>query len=375
MVEPHSLLRELIALPSVNPAFLPAGDPHAGEHRVAEFVGATAARSGIDVEFRPVFKKRSNIMARISPSGKIRHRLVLAPHLDTVNCTAAQFQPVERKGRLYGRGACDAKGSVAAMLAALCEVGRGGKRPTKTEILFAGLVDEEDNQAGSRALAESGCKADLAIVGEPTSLQLVTAHKGTIWLRLETAGKSAHGARPELGHNAVHTMAQIVHLLETEYALQLTRRRHALLGSATVSVGVISGGIQPNIVPDRCTILVDRRTLPGETEVSVCREILTLLHRHGMVASCGDDKHARCLPLETDPQLPFVAQMLKQLQQREPTGVDYFCDAAILARGGIPSVVFGPGDIAYAHTEDEWIPLKELARAKAILVQFLRSLP
>lgn len=375
MVDPQSLLRKLVALPSVNPAFLPPGNPRAGESQVAQCVAATAQKAGLDVEFQTVFKQRRNVLARLSPLGKIKHRILLAPHLDTVNGTDAQFKPKESDGRLYGRGACDTKGSLAAMLAALCEVSRSGRRPAATEVVLAGLVDEEDSQAGSRTLARHGLKADLAIVGEPTRLRLVTAHKGSVWLRIETTGKAAHGARPELGRNAIHAMARIVQLLEAEYALELSRRRHPLLGSATVSVGVIAGGTQANIVPDRCGILVDRRTLPGESEVSVCCELLALLRRHGLTATCGDDKRAPCLPLETDPDLPLVRQLLKLLHQSEPVGVDFFCDAAILAEGGIPSVVFGPGDIAQAHTEDEWISLVELDRAGRILVQFLRSLP
>jgi acetylornithine deacetylase/succinyl-diaminopimelate desuccinylase-like protein len=236
-------------------------------------------------------------------------------------------------------------------------------------------VDEENAQAGSRALADSGFKAELAIVGEPTVLKVTTAHKGILWLRLETHGKSAHGCRPELGRNAVTAMARIVQTLETEYALELSRRRHALLGSATISVGVISGGSQPNIVPDYCKVLIDRRTLPGESEVSVCREILALLRRNRLQATCVDEKQAPCPPLETDPELPLVAQFLSQLGQRNPAGVNYFCDAAILAQAGIPSVAFGPGDIAHAHTSDEWLSLASLERAKALLVRFLRSLP
>jgi len=375
MVEPGSLLRELIALPSVNPAFLPPGDPRAGEHRVAELISTTAAAAGLDVELRPVFKDRANVLARLAPRGRIKQHVLLAPHLDTVNGAERQFRPKTKNGRLYGRGACDTKGSVAAMLTALCEVSQSGPRPAATEIVLAGLIDEEDSQAGSRALARGRFKANLAIVGEPTCLKLITAHKGSTWLRLETTGKSAHGARPELGDNAVHAMARIVHLLETEYALELTRRRHCVLGPATISVGVISGGTQPNIVPDRCTILVDRRTLPGESGANVCSEIQHLLHKHGLKATCGDDRHAPCLPLETDHRTPLVAEFLRQLKQTGPAGVDYFCDAAVLAGGGIPSVVFGPGSIDQAHTQDEWISLTELNQAKALLVQFLRSLP
>jgi acetylornithine deacetylase/succinyl-diaminopimelate desuccinylase-like protein len=373
MTKTDKLLRELIALPSVNPAFLPAKHPRAGEQRVAEFLAATAAQAGLDVEFQAVSPGRSNLLARLSPRGKVRQRLLLAPHMDTVNATDEQFIPRARNGRLFGRGACDTKGSVAAMLTALCELAQGRQRPADTEIVFAGLVDEEQGQAGSRALVSRGFRADMAIVGEPTRSQVVTAHKGTLWLGLETHGKSAHGSSPELGRNAVHEMARVVDLLETDYAAQLKRRRHPLLGCATISVGTICGGSQANIVPDRCSILIDRRSLPGETEASVRREILGILRRKNLTVTFTKDKLPACLPLETDPRHPLVARFLKTVNQRKPVGVRYFCDASVLGHGGIPSAVFGPGDIAQAHTADEWISLVELERGKALLLRFLQS--
>jgi len=375
MTETEKLLCDLIALPSVNPAFLEAGDPNGGEPRVAEFLAEKARRMGLGVEFKKALRQRSNLLIRMVPKNKARQRILLAPHLDTVNGTPSQFVPRRRNGRIYGRGACDTKGSVAAMVCALSELAKQGQRPDATEIVFAGLVDEENNQSGSRALAGSGFKADLAIVGEPTRLQVVTAHKGSLWLRFETKGKSAHGARPELGRNAVHEMSRIVDLLQTDYATSLRRKSHPLLGRPTVSVGMISGGTQPNIVPDQCAILVDRRTLPGETEEGVRREIFKMLKQQGLRAECSDNKLAPCRPLETNPKLPLVAQLFREVGQRKPTGVHYFSDAAVLAEGGIPSVVFGPGDIAQAHTIDEWVELAQLERAKEMLVTFLRSLP
>jgi acetylornithine deacetylase/succinyl-diaminopimelate desuccinylase-like protein len=373
MTNTEKLLRELIALPSVNPAFLPAKHPHAGERRVAEFLAATAARAGLDVEFQAVAPGRSNLLARLSPRGKARQRLVLAPHLDTVNGTDEQFTPRTKNGRLFGRGACDTKGSVAAMLRALCELGQGRQRPAETEIVFVGLVDEEHAQAGSRALVAGGLRADLAIVGEATRLQVVTAHKGTSWMCLETRGKSAHGSSPELGRNAVHAMARVVDLLQTDYAAQLRRRRHPLLGCATVSVGAICGGTQANIVPDHCSILIDRRSLPGETQAGIRREIVGVLRREHLSVRFVKDKLPPCLPLETDPRHPLVARFLKSVGQRKPGGVRYFTDASVLGHGGIPSVVFGPGDIAQAHTADEWISLAELERGKGLLLRFLQS--
>lgn len=371
-----TLLEDLIALPSVNPAFLSARHRNAGEGRVAEFLATVAAGAGLDVEFQKVAPHRPNLLVRLSPPSRPTRRVVLAPHLDTVNAaTDAQFIPSRKQGRIYGRGACDTKGCVAAMLSALCELARSKSRPQQTEIVFAGLIDEENGQLGSRALAASGLRADLAVVGEPTRLQVVTAHKGSLWLQLETRGKAAHGASPHLGRNAVHEMARVVDFLETDYAAQLRRRRHPLLGTATVSVGTICGGSQPNIVPDRCTISVDRRTLPGETEKTVCRDMNALLRRQKLQAKVSILKSLACLPMETNPKLPLVRQFLRSVGQAQPAGVHYFCDASILSHAGLPSVVFGPGDIAQAHTADEWISLSSLERGKNLLVGFLKSLP
>ncbi len=377
MTQSEKLLQELIALPSVNPAFLPPGDPRAGERQVAEFLAATTARGGLSVEFQEVLPGRSNLIARLLPSGKIRRRIMLAPHMDTVGVADEnQFIPQRKAGRVYGRGACDTKGSIAVFLSALIELGSAGRRPSNTEICFVALVDEESGQAGSRFLARSGFKADLAIVGEPTRLQIVTAHKGDLWLQLETKGKAAHGSRPELGRNAVHLMAKIVHLLETDYARQLRRRRHSLLRHATINVGAISGGRQPNIVPDWCAIRIDRRTIPGENDPAVKREILRFIRRHGLTASMLDTKNEEpAPPLETDPRLPLVRQFLQSAGQKKPAGVDFFTDAGVLAAAGTPSVVFGPGDIAQAHTADEWVAAGQLERAQHLLLRFLQSLP
>src|ERR1035437_847202 len=260
MTRTEKLLAELIALPSVNPAFLPPNHPQAGEQRVAEFLAATAAQAGLEVladGHHGDGHQRANVIARLRPRNKIKQTILLAPHLDTVGADETKFIPQRKHGRLHGRGACDTKGSVAAMLIALCELAESKARPLETEIVFAGLIDEEHAQAGSRALVASGFKADLAIVGEPTRLQVATAHKGSLWLQLETRGQAAHGATPHLGKNAVHEMARVVEVLETDYAAQLRKQKHALLGTGTVNVGQIAGGTQPNIVPESCTITID----------------------------------------------------------------------------------------------------------------------
>ena len=198
MINSAKLLRELIALPSVNPAFVPPDSPYGGERRVADFLTGVARSAGLDAEFQPVTANRANLLARYSPPGPIKQRILLAPHMDTVGgspLTEELFRPQLRGNRLFGRGACDTKGSVAAMIWSLIRVATTGEKPRETEITFAGLVDEESAQAGSRALADSKWRADLAIVGEPTKLKVVTAHKGVLWLELETGGKAALSGR------------------------------------------------------------------------------------------------------------------------------------------------------------------------------------
>jgi acetylornithine deacetylase/succinyl-diaminopimelate desuccinylase-like protein len=149
-----------------------------------------------------------------------------------------------------------------------------------------------------------------------------------------------------------------------------------LLGHATVNVGSMHGGTQPNIVPDSCEITVDRRTIPGEQDAGVIREIRALLKQHGLAADVSDDKAmSPCRPMETDATLPLVQTLMRVARQRAPVGVHYFSDAAVLASGGTPAVLFGPGDIAQAHTADEWISIRSLERATEMLTKFLQSLP
>lgn len=374
----EKLLRELIALPSVNPAFLPVGDARAGEQRVADFLASIAARAGLDVNFSDALPGRPNLIARLGPA-RPRRRVVLAPHMDTVGhatMSDALFRPVKKGGRLFGRGACDTKGSVAAMLTALSNVARSVTRPRETEIIFTALVDEESGQGGSRALVRAGFRANLAIVGEPTNLQVVTAHKGDLWLTLRTRGQAAHGARPELGRNAVHAMARVVEWLETDYAALLAKKWHPLLGRATVNVGTIRGGTQPNIVPDLCEITIDRRTIPGETQAGVVRELRALLKAQGFAVKLVDDKStAPCWPMETDATLPLVRTLMDTIKQHDALGVHYFSDASVFASSGTPAVLFGPGDIAQAHTADEWISLRSLEGATEVLTKFLSGLP
>jgi len=369
------LLRDLIALPSVNNAFLPPGDPHAGEELVADYLKNRARKAGLEIETQATNSGRDNLIVRLKPLGQATHRIILAPHMDTVGGDLDKiFRPTKKGERLHGRGACDTKGSVAVMFHAMEHLAKRD-RPANTEIVFIGFVDEECNQTGSRAFSKLKLKANLALVGEPTRCRVVTAHKGDLWLRLSTRGKAAHGARPELGRNAVHTMAKCIDTIETEYAQNLGKRRHPVLGHPTINTGIVRGGSQPNIVPDVCEADLDRRTLPGESFTTISREIGEVLKKRGLKARLTNVKGYTCPAMETDPTLPMVQQLMRTVRQTKPLGVDYYCDAANIAATGVPAIVWGPGDIAQAHTADEWISIRQIERGMDVLTRFLLSLP
>lgn len=369
------LLRDLIALPSVNNAFLPPGDPHAGEELVADYLKNRARKAGLEIETQATNSGRDNLIVRLKPLGQATHRIILAPHMDTVGGDLDKiFRPTKKGERLHGRGACDTKGSVAVMFHAMEHLAKR-HRPANTEIVFIGFVDEECNQTGSRAFSKLKLKANLALVGEPTRCRVVTAHKGDLWLRLSTRGKAAHGSRPELGRNAVHTMAKCIDAIETEYAQNLGKRRHPVLGHPTINTGIVRGGSQPNIVPDVCEADLDRRTLPGESFTTISREIGEVLKKRGLKARLTNVKGYTCPAMETDPTLPMVQQLMRTVRQTKPLGVDYYCDAANIATTGVPAIVWGPGDIAQAHTADEWISIRQIERGMDVLTRFLLSLP
>ena len=369
------LLRDLIALPSVNNAFLPPGDPHAGEELVADYLKNRARKAGLEIETQETNSGRDNLIVRLKPLGQATHRIILAPHMDTVGGDLDKiFRPTKKGERLHGRGACDTKGSVAVMFHAMEHLAKR-HRPANTEIVFIGFVDEECNQTGSRAFSKLKLKANLVLVGEPTRCRVVTAHKGDLWLRLSSIGKAAHGARPELGRNAVHTMAKCIDTIETEYAQNLEKKRHPVLGHPTINTGIVRGGSQPNIVPDVCEADLDRRTLPGESFTTISREIGEVLKKRGLKARLTNVKGYTCPAMETDPTLPMVQQLMRTVRQTKPLGVDYYCDAANIAATGVPAIVWGPGDIAQAHTADEWISIRQIERGMDVLTRFLLSLP
>ena len=341
---------------------------------MVDYLGGLARQAGLRVRRQKVARGRDNLIVTLPSKGKRRRRVVLAPHLDTIRADRSQLKAALKAGKIHGRGACDTKGCVASMFFSLLTLAEDPNRPSGTELVFVGLADEENAQLGSRAYAEQSPGADLAIIGEPTALEVVSAHKGDFWLELETRGKAAHGSRPELGRNAVKAMAKVVVALETEYATALKENEHPLLGHATINVGVMNGGTQPNVVPDRCSVLVDRRTLPGEKLTTVMSDITRVARQVGVKIAVRDIRQRPTPALETDPKLPVVQEFLRAVGKRQTIGVDYFCDAAVIARSGTPCIVYGPGNIAQAHTADEWISVASLNRGTSRLLRYLRSL-
>ncbi len=376
-----ALLRELISIPSINPAFAEGFPDWSGESGMVEFLSSRARSLGLEVIHQEVAPGRHNLWVGLVPadSTKVKSRIVMAPHLDTVGGQRIHeglFRPREEHGRLHGRGACDTKGCVAAMFHAIEQLATTRDRPESTEVWFLGLVDEEKGQAGSRLVGASDWRADLVIVGEPTELQVVTAHKGLTYAIGRFHGRSAHGSKPHLGQNAILDAAQVVKEMETGYAIRLKEKRHPQLGSGTVNVGIIRGGAQANIVPDYCEIHVDRRTIPGETKESVLNELEQLVSNTGIQGNVEWDLGNLDRPaMESDPQLTWTQQLMAAAGVSETRGVDFFCDAALIAKGGSPCVVFGPGSIDQAHTADEWIDTRSLTSGADILLHFLRQLP
>jgi len=369
------LLQDLVRIPSVNPA----GDPgtgalNTGEARMVDYLSEFFRKLALDVETHEVEPGRANVIGKFTSRGA-RKSIALAPHTDTVSVAGMTIDPfggVVRDGNLFGRGACDTKGSMAAMLAALAKAVRQKEfREGGLDVYFCGLMGEESGNDGARALVQRGFRADFAIAGEPTGCRIVHTHKGTLWFKIITRGRSVHASMPDKGENAIGKMAEAVRWLLGDYTRSLQSKPHPALGPATISIGSIRGGSQTNIVPDYCEIQIDRRTLPGETSDAVLAELRDTLRHLPIEIETGRD----CLPLYTDPGDPFVQKLAAATGAGAGslTGAAWYCDAALFAEKGMPAVAFGPGDVAQAHTADEFIDLAEVSRAARILETFLLS--
>ena len=370
-----SLLRDLIAIPSVNPSGDP-GTPHTGEAAIAGYLQKWTARAGAATRLDPVLPGRPNLLAVWKPKGlrKPAARIWFAPHTDTVSVagmTVAPFDPVVRAGKITGRGASDTKGSIAAMLTAIDAWWREGGKRGDIEVGFAGLMGEEAGNDGARALAaRADFRADLVVVGEPTGLKVAAAHKGALWFELHATGRACHASTPERGRNAIDAMAAALAALREGLPPFLARKPHPLLGPATYNAGTIRGGSKVNIVPDRCVAEIDVRVTPACPDKAVLAEVRRLVAPFGVTIAA-----ARLNPgLATDPELPLVRR-LREFAHGDgaPIGVPWFCDAAIFARRGFPAVAFGPGSIDQAHTRDEFLRVADLENGANACLAFLKS--
>jgi len=360
------LLQALVRIPSVNPHGSPGVD-HPGEQACAEFVaGFLREECGAQAELREVAPGRPNVLGRFASDAPGKKRVIFAPHLDTVSVggmTIAPFGGELRDGRIWGRGATDTKGPMSAMLWALHEL--RDRIPTLGhEVWFAGLMGEEAGQEGARAFVKEE-RADFALIAEPTGRDIVYTHKGAFWINLRTTGRAVHASAPHLGENAIYKMADVLCCIRDDIAPTLAAQSHPILGSPTISAGLIRGGTKTNIVPDFCELEVDTRTIPGQNS----REIALLLEQ----ASPGIELSVwESLPLNTDPAHPLIQLLLKNGSKL--TGAPWFCDAAVFAEAGIPAVAAGPGSIAQAHTNDEWIAVSELEQGVHFYRAFLEAL-
>lgn len=373
MTETTRLLRDLVALPSVNPMRADISADITLEHRVTAYVEQFFRSLGVPFERQPIAPQRDNIVARLDVPGAKR-TLMLEAHQDTVpvdGMIVPPFGATIEGNKLFGRGACDIKGGMAAMLACFARLVRD--RPKGCgNVIMACSVDEENTMLGARELAKR-VKADFAVVAEPTNLNIVHAHKGVVRWHLVTAGRSCHSSAPEQGVNAIYRMGTVLAGIERFADLLRATSVDPLLGPATMSVGVIHGGVGVNTVPDRCGIEIDRRVIRGENPADAPAQLLAFLkERAGIDFPVEATPPWICLPAlspkgSEEIQARLGAAINAERGSHKVHAVPYGTDAAALAEVGIPAVIFGPGDIAKAHTIDEWVPLDEVEGASNIL--------
>ncbi|HQZ70371.1 MAG TPA: M20 family metallopeptidase [Anaerolineae bacterium] len=364
----------LVRLPSVNPDG-DLGTGATGEGDCARFVAGFLADCGAEVTVEDVVPGRPNVIGRFPTRGSGKPRILFAPHTDTVGVggmTIAPFGGEVRDGRLWGRGASDTKGPMAAMLWALRSLG-AQIADLPVEVHFAGFMAEESDQKGSRHFAARHDGYALALVGEPTGMRAVHKHNGCLWAEVITRGVAAHAATPEQGVNAITRMMPLVAALDGDFRRQLVEQGGVddLLGPSTLNIGTIQGGTRGNIVPDRCVLGLDIRFTPQLRDRGGATALL-----EAFVRERDAEAEVRALPesppLDTPADNPFLQQLVRRGAALD--GAPWFCDGAYLAAGGIPAVAIGPGSIAQAHTEDEWISVAELEAGARFFEGWLRAL-
>jgi acetylornithine deacetylase ArgE len=376
------LLRELLAIPSVNPAH--CDDPKlAGEQRIAEFTGDWLEKLGFEIEYQAVEPGRPNVLARYGDFSQGRN-LLLESHLDTVSVAGMKHDPFEAEihdNRLYARGASDCKGAMAAALYALSQVDLPGLRQAGCGILFAGTMGEETGNCGARYLAEH-CNTHFchSIILEPTDLEIIHTHKGVLWCEVVIKGHSAHGSHPENGINAVLAATSFVTQLSGCIQKLSGSQHHPVLGGPTLNVGTIQGGTAVNIVPAVCVVSLDRRLLPGEQAEELLDEMKRILERIRENGECLEytiNVKQQVPPFESDAD----SQLVRILQEGgekaghciHAMGAAWCSDAAVLCAHSDHTVVFGPGSIRQAHAAIEYIDLNELRRGSRILQHYFSS--
>jgi acetylornithine deacetylase len=370
------------------------GKPY-GEAEITRFVENCVRTLGLAVERQEVEPGRHNVVARLDgviPPENGGRILLVDVHQDTVGVEgmADPFEPRVADGRVYGRGACDVKGSLAVMLSVLARLAEDPP-PQMPTVILACTVNEENGFTGVKRLARSltggDCSLlerlpDAAIVCEPTGLDVVVAHKGVVRWRCETFGRAAHSSSPELGENAIYKMGHVVQALQ-QYSTALMREgeTHPRLGAATMNVGTISGGAGVNTVPDHCCVEIDRRLLPGEDPAkaqAAVQEYVVSRVEEGNVPQ--HEKPSLFAPALSDAHNGRLADHLVNVAKRcgvtaRHAAVPYATDAWAIAEAGVPTVVFGPGSIEQAHTIDEWIAVEQLHLAATIFFELCCQAP
>lgn len=373
--DPVAVAQLLVATPSVNPSLSAGGE---GEARIAAVTADLLQGWGFEAELRELAPGRCNVLARLEGSGDAT--LLLNGHLDTVGVEGMTVPPFAAQilgSRLIGRGASDMKGGVAAVLSAAYRLAREGPRPHLV-ILLTG--DEEHASIGMAAAVEN-LEADLAVICEPTELAVMPAHKGFVWLKACFEGRAAHGSLPAEGVDAIRHAALFVAELD-RYADALVKRSpHPLLGCGSVHVGTIVGGTAPSVYPDRCEVQVECRTMPGVRPDDVLAELNEILDavrvREPALRASIELTLARP-GTEVGADSPVVARLLEACRAHGLSatvkGMTAWVDAAFLNEAGIPTVCFGPGSMARAHTADEWIEVSQIRTCVEVLETFARAL-
>ncbi len=369
--ETIALLRDLIRIPSVNPALAPE-EPH-GEGRIAAFICDWLSARGVDARLEEVAPGRPNVAAQIG--GGDGPTLVLCGHIDTVGTARMTIQPFEpsmENGRIYGRGSFDMKGGVAAILAAGAALARGVREGAGIAgtVRLALLADEELTSLGADHFV-ARYRADGCILAEATGGQLILAHKGFLWATLRTVGRAAHGSRWDLGRSAIGAMGRIIAALETHDARDLRARTHPLVGPASMHCALVQGGVGLSTYAPECVLRIERRTLPGESPEAVVAELRRVVADAGETAEVTLDFTRPAMSCDPGSR---IAQAVREAAQSvtgtapEEAGVGYWADSAVFAGAGIPALIYGPSGEG-AHEAVEWVDVDSVLRCTETYVE------